>query len=268
MMGGAEDPGLSLRERDLAARGLMLLEGAHLVERAARAGIALTDIHCVPAAVEAAKAWVGAGTSLRVLPEAEISLLAGYPFHRGVLALGRRPFPVSLEEMGERATGKSIILCLWEIADPLNAGAIARSALAFGAAGLALGPGCADMFCAKALRSSMGATLILPICGLPPEPKEAARAFSRWGFETLAAARLADSLTPAQAFAGAGREKPRVVFLGNEGRGLPDELSLGCDLRLWIPHFEGADSLNVAAAAAVLLWEISGRGSADTSRAS
>jgi tRNA G18 (ribose-2'-O)-methylase SpoU len=260
MMGGTADPDLSFRERDLAAQGLMLLEGAQLVSRAFLAGIALADIYCVPAAREAAKAWAGPGTRLRVLREAEISTLAGYPFHRGVLALGRRPSPLALDEIAPRADSVSFILCLWGIADPLNVGAIARSALAFGAAGLALGSGCADPLCAKALRSSMGATLILPACGLPSAPSEAVSALSRSGFESLAAARHADSLTPAAAFAGTGGKKPIALFLGNEGSGLPKELSLACDRRIWIPHRDEADSLNVAAAAAVLMWEISGRG--------
>jgi TrmH family RNA methyltransferase len=137
---------------------------------------------------------------------------------------------------------RPVTLVLWRVADPGNVGTLLRSADAFGAA-VALSAGCADPTGPKALRASMGALFRVPTAG----------------FEEAAGRRVA--LVPH-----GGEPLPEVdlsgevVFvLGAERDGLPAEVLEACDVRASIPQSGAAESLNVAMAGTVALYEWSRR---------
>ena len=137
---------------------------------------------------------------------------------------------------------RPVTVALWRVADPGNVGTIIRSADAFGA-GVALSPGCADPTGPKALRASMGALFRVPLSQ----------------FDEPGGTRIA--LVPRD-----GTSLPEleldgdVVFvLGAEREGLPDELLAGCDARASIPQSADAESLNVAMAGTVALYELTRR---------
>jgi tRNA G18 (ribose-2'-O)-methylase SpoU len=145
------------------------------------------------------------------------------------------------------------VVIVEDLVDVDNLGAIARNAVAFGADALLLSPRSADPFYRKAIRVSLGAVFELPITRLErwPADLEAVRA---QGFALVAAA-LGPGATPLPHF-----EPPRrwALLLGAEGPGLsPPALAL-CDHRVTIPMSPspGADSLNVATAAAVMLYAL------------
>lgn len=162
---------------------------------------------------------------------AEVSTLAHAPrviavYRRGDLPQGTRP----------------VTLALWRVADPGNVGTLLRAADAFGA-GVALSSGCADPTGPKALRAAMGAVWRVPVTD----------------FESAAGMRVA--LVPR-----GGTPLPElsidgdvVLVLGAERRGLPDDVLARCDVQASIPQPGEAESLNVALAGAVTLYEISGR---------
>jgi len=168
-----------------------------------------------------------------VAPEllAEVSTLAHPPrvigvYRRDDLPRGVRP-----------AT-----LALWHVADPGNVGTLLRSADAFGA-GVALSPGCADLTGPKALRASMGAVFRVPVSG----------------FDAPAGRRIAlvaHGGTPLPELELTGE----VVFvLGAEREGLPQDVLQRCDAQASIPQSGDAESLNVAMAGTVALYELSRR---------
>ena len=133
---------------------------------------------------------------------------------------------------------RPVTVALWRVADPGNVGTLIRSADAFGA-GVALSPGCADPTGPKALRASMGALFRVPLAE----------------FDEPSGVRIA--LVPR-----AGTPLPEleldgdVVFvLGSEREGLPDEVLGRCDVRATIPQSAGAESLNVAMAGTIALYE-------------
>ncbi len=239
---------LSFRERDLAAEGLFLLEGAFLLERALSLHFEIVELLCVPAALER---WEEAARGIcrpQAHSEAELASLAGYPFHRGVLALARRrPIP-ALGSADELGGGHA--LCLYQVSDPDNLGALMRSAAALGASSILLGPGSADPFYRKALRSSMGAALHLPIFSIDRGGLELVRESGR----SLVSASL-DGMDIRDAASGL-EGRSLVLCLGNEGWGLPPEVTELCQISVRIPMQEGVDSLNVGAAGAILMWEL------------
>ena len=135
-------------------------------------------------------------------------------------------------------------LALWQLSDPGNVGTLIRSADAFGAA-IALSEGCADPLSQKALRASAGAIFRVPLVSWDARP----------GRQIALDARGAVPLTVVDL------TPPVTIVLGAERAGLPDELLEACDTVVAIPMPGEAESLNVAAAGAIALYELSRRSS-------
>jgi len=140
------------------------------------------------------------------------------------------------------------VLALWQVGDPGNVGTLLRTADAFGA-GVALSTGCADPLGPKALRASAGAVFRVPLLAWDEVPGRKVALVAHGG----------------QALADLGLELPLTLYLGSEREGLPDSLVAGCE-RATIPLPGPAESLNVAAAGAIALYELSCRRSAASVR--
>jgi TrmH family RNA methyltransferase len=161
----------------------------------------------------------------------------------GVSSLAHPPRVVAVFRRDDLPRGgRSVTLALWRVADPGNVGTLLRSADAFGA-GVALSDGCADPTGSKALRASMGSIFRVP---LSP-------------FAELAGQRIA--LVPS-----GGVSLPElqvdgdvVLVLGAERDGLPPEILTSCDKHASIPQPGRAESLNVAVAGAIALYELARR---------
>lgn len=154
---------------------------------------------------------------------------------QGVLGLFERPRSSPAEILARRDT---VAVALDGVQDPGNVGTIVRLAAAFDAAGVLLLPGCADPFGPKAIRSSAGAILNVPVA-------------------TTTAAELIGSEIPlvATAMDGDAVDPPvrdAILIFGNEGAGVSDEL-LRASMHLAIPMSARVESLNVASSAAILL---------------
>jgi TrmH family RNA methyltransferase len=142
------------------------------------------------------------------------------------------------------ATKPSGPLCVYlhGVGDPGNVGTVLRSAKAFGASSVALGPGCADPHAPKAVRASMGAIFDVEI----------ARVESITELPGERVALVADPSPPAQPLA--GLVGPVTLLVGAEREGLPAEVVKACERTAHIPI--EAESLNVAMAATVALYEM------------
>ena len=139
-----------------------------------------------------------------------------------------------------------LCVALWGVGDPGNVGTILRSALAFGASSVALGPGCADPFGPKAVRASMGAIFQVPVArvgALEELPGEHVALVGHAG-EPLAGSPAAEL----------------TIVVGAERDGLPPELVAACDRVAHIPI--ASESLNAAMAATIALYELT-RGGQD-----
>ena len=166
---------------------------------------------------------------------AEVSALAYPPrvvavFRRDDLPRGTRP----------------VTLALWHVGDPGNVGTLLRAADAFGA-GLALSDGCADPTGPKAVRASMGSLFRVPLSG----------------FDEPLGRRIALVPDGGIPLPDLDSEADVVLVLGSERGGLPTEVLERCDERASIPQPGGGDSLNVALAGAIALYELARREAAD-----
>jgi RNA methyltransferase, TrmH family len=133
-------------------------------------------------------------------------------------------------------------LALWRVVDPGNVGTLLRTADAFGAA-VALSPGCADPLAPKALRASVGAIFRVPLLPFDEAPGERV-------------ALVAEGATPLHELELSG---PTTFVLGAEREGLPADVVARSDTVATIPMSGDAESLNVAVAGAIALYERSRR---------
>lgn len=228
--------------------GRIVVEGERLLWRAIRAGypprqLLIADslyrtADGVHALLEAARAT---GAELYVVPD-EVLLHISEGRNSGLL-VGLCELPTDRQVPQPLGT----VLCLVNVEEPGNVGAMIRTALASGANALITVGGC-DVFHPKAVRTSLGSVFTLPILRLRDidEALDATRGLTRL------AAVAQDGKAPWDVpIAGSA-----ALFMGNEGSGLPESVVRVLDEPVTIPMPEGVDSFSVNAAAAVLLYEL------------
>ncbi|NRB73480.1 MAG: RNA methyltransferase [Verrucomicrobiales bacterium] len=178
---------------------------------------------------------------------------AGFDFHRGVLAYAARPEAPGFEP-GEAGPKRLVVPA--SLADAGNLGTVIRTAVAFGADGVLLEAGKgADVYSRKAIRASATAVFRLPIY----EVDDLAVALG--SFREAGGVVLGTSLNEkAAALPSVKAGERTAVLLGAEKDGLSAELESACDELVYLPMASGMDSLNVAATASIVLYELFGRG--------
>ena len=246
-----------LRSRQEPENGLLITEGPRVTGTALDAGL-------TPKALLIRRKMIdGEGSNLIVrcgeIPvytadDETLAALTGFKLQRSwVLGAFQRPPERTVREAVQNARRVAV---LEGINEPSNVGAVFRSAAALGADAVLLTPTCCDVWHRRAVRVCMGAAFFVPWartdenCGFP-ELKEA-------GFTTVGLA-LRDSSLQLDDPSLGSKEK-LAVYLGTEDSGLTDETIRRCDGVVRIPMARGIDSLNVAACAAVVFWELCAKG--------
>jgi tRNA G18 (ribose-2'-O)-methylase SpoU len=194
--------------------------------------------------------YVPADVPFYVLPQAAMSQLVGFNFHQGVLASGhRRPWP-DLDELVRLAGRRATLVVCPRIDNPENLGAIIRLGDVFGVAALVVGPRSPDPLSRRVLRVSMGTSLRLPVIAVETLGPMVERLRQVWGYERVATVTEPDA-EPLSTFR---RPDRLALYLGCEGTGLDPEWTEHSDRRVTIPMRPGAESLNLAVAAGILLY--------------
>ncbi len=254
-----DDPRLAayrqLNERNLTRHsGLFIAEGDKVVERLIGSRYEVVSILAEADCAERYLQRVADGTPIYVASRALLEATIGFNFHRGVLACGRRRKGWSVQELLGYLTAApphpaTIIVCP-DVQDPTNLGSIIRTAVAFGCPAVVLGDKCTDPFSRRVLRVSMGAALQVPIVESRWLVADL-HALSTGGFQLVAT--VVNDAT-AELLADAEPAAKTAILLGGEGHGLSAECLAACQRRVTIPMHEGVNSLNVAVAAAIVLF--------------
>jgi tRNA G18 (ribose-2'-O)-methylase SpoU len=189
-------------------------------------------------------------TPVYVVPQAVMNDIAGFDVHRGCLAIGERSAPH--DRLALARTARRLVI-LERIGDPDNVGSAFRNAAAFGVEAVLLDPATADPLYRKAIRTSMGATLRIPFARVPEWP-DALRELDRDGIAVIAL--TPSSSAPCLRTVAAQLSNRRVALvLGHEGEGLTKPALDACALHARIPMAGGTDSVNVATAGAIAMYE-------------
>ena len=265
---GIPDPELA------RSRGVFVAEGRLVVRRLLESRFATRSVMVTPAALDALTGDLEAQPRLPVfvVPQAAMNHVAGFNIHRGCLAIGERPVPTPWEDVARSATRRggpsgppapsgspSTLVALERVGDADNIGATFRAAAAFGAGGVLLDSGCADPLYRKAIRTSMGAALRVPFAADVPW-LDALAGLRRDGWTVVGLTPAAAAPPAREVFARAGSDRV-VLVLGHEGDGISPGTAAACTQLARIPMTTDVDSLNVAMAAGIALYECQ-RGSA------
>ena len=174
-------------------------------------------------------------------PQGIISVIKYLDFFRNLDIIYKEDFFIS---RGERA------LSLYSLRDPGNLGAVIRSASAFGVKHIVLSSDSADIYNPKTVRAAMGTlfgvkiTFVKDFASFIQAAKENGR--------NVYAAELSDEAKSVKEIDLSGDD---IFIIGNEGHGIPREISSICTSSVYIPISEGVESLNASVAAAVFMWE-------------
>ncbi len=226
---------------------LFLIEGTHLVEEAVSVNYPLEVVCCT-------SEWQSANSSLwqqachlseraETVTEEVLKAIATTVQPDGIVATAKR---------GDRTLAvpfTDVVLALETIQDPGNLGTIIRTAAAVGVSGLWLSEDSVDLDNPKVLRASAGQWFRLPMA-VSPDLKTTVQQSQKEGMQVIATLPTA-TLT----YWEVDWRKPTLILLGNEGAGLSTELTAMTDLQVKIPLQPGVESLNVAIAAALMLYE-------------
>lgn len=239
------------RVREGREPGWMFLEGDRLIEAYLEAGGGGGQAFHSPELGERARALLetleARGCALWPTQEAVLATVSDTVSPQGVIVLAQRP-SVPLDQT-LRADGALLLVGLDALQDPGNTGTIIRTAEAAGADAVLSLRGSVDPFAPKTLRSAMGSAFRLPIfCDLEPERLLTLAA----DHHCLVVATDGRASTP---YTDYDWRQPTLLLLGNEGSGIRPALLEASDVRLSIPMKRPVESLNVATAAAVLLFE-------------
>jgi len=246
-----------IRERDLVGRaGLFVAEGRVVVEKlvdsALHRPLSLLIASKRVDALHSVLSRLSDEVPVYVAAQRVIDAIAGFPLHRGILAIGRRTDVSTADDLlsAYRESATATVLVLSGIANHDNMGGIFRNAAAFGVNAVLLDADCCDPLYRKAIRVSVGATLLVPFAQMARKDA-VVELLERHAFSPVA-------LSPAGACPlMEWRPGPRTaVMLGAEGPGL------SADLVRRVPSVQiamstGFDSLNVATTSGIVLHHIS-----------
>jgi 23S rRNA (guanosine2251-2'-O)-methyltransferase len=243
------------------------LTGPHAVREALAAGRPLQTVliargHHGGRLDELARLAKSKGVPVRFEDRVRLDQVAGTREHHGVVALGAARAAVALEDLltGPALGSPGLLVLLDGVEDPQNLGAIIRTALAAGAAGIVIPERRAAGLGDAAARASAGAVAHLPVARVTnlPRAMEALKSAGYWlvGFDERAERRYTDlDLT-----------SPVALVLGGEGKGLHQLVRERCDFLASIPTRGPVPSLNVSVAAGIALFEVLRQRAAKTAR--
>ncbi len=238
------------RRKEREAEGLFLAEGVRVVEELLASGIVLRLVAVSPSLVDTPRGRaladaLAARIPVRRVGDVELRHLAATDSPQGVVAAAEMPH-ASLGSL--RPDERAIVLALDAVQDPGNFGALARCAAGFGALAMLVLPGSVDAWNPKAVRAAAGATFRLPV--ITASTTDATEWLRRNDFELCGAAAGG---TPIGDIEVAART---ALFVGNEGAGLSADVAAAIDREVAVPIQPGVESLNVAVAAGILLYEM------------
>jgi len=231
--------------------GAFVVEGIQPVWQAVEAGadvelLVVAPTLLGPRAAELVAGREAAGTRVARVTGELFARLSARDGPSGVAAIVRARVPGLA---GLRVTPGSVFVALHEVGNPGNLGTIIRTADAAGAAGVVLVGAVADPFDPVAVKASMGALFAVPLA----RAADAAEFFA-WAAGAGVSV-LTTSAKAGRSFWAAGYPRPLALLLGAEGAGLPDDVLGAGDVQVRIPMTGTAESLNLAVAAGLLLYQ-------------
>ena len=226
------------------AQGRLLVEGEVMIREALKCGLVIREALVTEAKADLAQTLEAAGARVAQVPEGLLAGVCDTRTPQGVCATFDLPAPLPLSDAPAK------IVALDGVQDPGNVGTIWRTADAAGFEGLLLGAGCADPLSPKVQRSAMGSGFRLPFIQTDNLPAALGELRGR-GWTVIASDLHGQDFyrhpDPGDCFA---------LVIGSEAHGISDATRAAADMLLKLPMRGGAESLNAAVAAGIMMYEL------------
>ena len=264
------------RSAEHEAQGIFIAEGEKVTRRLLKSHFSVVSIVLPEKHLENYRPLLEARPEEVTVYLAEKPLLeslTGFSLFQGVLAVGKIPPPASLGEILQKSPKPQLFVAIDELSNAENLGALVRNCVAFGVHGLIVGETSSSPFLRRAVRNSMGTIFQLPVVELNRRDglRESEIKSGRRGIQPSQT--LAQTLHDLRGRGiGCIAAHPRAngkilsradftgdccLIFGSEGHGISSPVLAACDEVVTIPMANDVDSLNVGAAAAVFLYEVS-----------
>lgn len=224
--------------------GKILVEGEVMIREAIGCGLPIHELFADEKHASFAREMLAAGARCFEVPRSILETVCETKTPQGVCASFAAPAPCPIDRLS------GAIVALDGVQDPGNVGTIWRTADAAGFGALLLGEGSADPLSPKVLRSAMGSGFRLPFAHAAPLA-DALRLLQQRGYTIVAS-----DLRGSDFYRRPKLDSRIVLVIGNEARGISDDVRRCADLKLKLPMRGGAESLNAAIAAAILMYDL------------
>jgi len=236
--------------------GIFVAEGEKVVRRLLDSSLAVRSVLLTPEwfdvyrpALEAKQADVVVYVAQKPLLES----IVGFHLHQGIMAVAAIPRPATLQEALARSCRPRLFVAVDGLTNAENLGVLVRNCAAFGVDALVVGETSSSPYLRRAVRNSMGTVFHLPVVHVNNLVETLQDLRTIHGLRVLAAHPHAGH----QTLSVAALKNDCCIVFGSEGEGIAPHVLTACDDQFAIPMKSGVDSLNVASASAVVLYEVS-----------
>ena len=233
--------------------GIFVAEGTRVVLRLLKSQLEILSLLLTPEwlrQTQSALLQRPESPTVFVAPKPVLDTIVGFNLHQGIMAVVRIPPPSTLEEVLARSPAPYLLAAVDGLTNAENLGALVRNCSAFGVQAILVGETSSSPYLRRAVRNSMGSVFSLPVVHLENLAGTIRSMKERHGIRTIAAHPHA-----AQGLADATLTGSCCLVFGNEGDGVSKEILDAADEAVEIPMANGVDSINVASASAVFLFE-------------
>ncbi len=236
-------------------RGIFVAEGEKVVRRLLESKLETISALLTPEWLSVYTTLLenkGEGLRVFVADKRLLESIVGFHLHQGIMAVAKIPKPRTLDDVLASATRPYLFVAVDGLTNAENLGVLVRNCAAFGVQGLIVGETSSSPYLRRSVRNSMGTVFRLPVVHPTSLIQALMDMHTKYGIRTIAAH---PHVTGTELNRAKFTNDCCIVF-GSEGGGISPGVLAACDEAVAIPMKEGVDSLNVASATAVLLYEV------------
>ncbi|MCX7983718.1 MAG: RNA methyltransferase [Bacteroidetes bacterium] len=235
-------------------KGLFVAEGEKVVQRLLETSIPLVSILLTPEWFQVYEPLLrqrSEALTAYCAPKALLERIVGYHLHQGIMALAQIPKALKLEDLIQQSEQPHLFVALDGLTNAENVGVIVRNCAAFGVHGIIVGETSSSPYLRRAVRNSMGAIFKIPIFHSQNLVETLTTLNTTYSCTLVAAHPHTSTFLTETPF-----ERNICLIFGSEGEGISSRVLSICNIYAAIPMANNVDSLNVASASAVFLYEV------------
>lgn len=236
--------------------GIFVAEGEKVVRRLLDSSLAVRSLLLTPEWLEVYRSVLEATDAdvvVYVAPKPLLESIVGFHLHQGIMAVAAIPRPSTLQEALVKAHHPRLFVAVDGLTNAENLGVLVRNCAAFGVDAVIVGETSSSPYLRRAVRNSMGTIFHLSVVHVNNLVETLQVLRETYHVRVLAA----HPHTKHQMLSSTALENDCCIVFGSEGEGIASHVLAACDESFAIPMKEGVDSLNVASASAVVLYEVS-----------